>query len=70
MITNNFQLKAKVCKYHQLFEEFICVNPKCQYRGLMCSDCTQEGHSDHLYDVKTVDKFISQFKKEVAEQEK
>ena len=64
MITN-FQLKPRKCKYHNLPEEFICMNKECQYRALLCSDCTRENHNTHLYDIRSIESFIESFRQKV-----
>ncbi len=32
---------------------------------MLCSDCTRENHSNHLYDIRSIDSFIDSFRQKV-----
>ena len=41
------------------------MNKECQYRALLCSDCTRENHSNHLHDIRSIESFIDSFRQKV-----
>lgn len=54
---NNYTIKHKQCRQHQLPESFLCLDPQCRSVGLLCSNCIPGIHSHHYQQISSLEDF-------------